>query len=105
MNEPSTPTPHATNALLEILYNRADQELRSKLSKAGEAFDAVIRPIGMPGWFNISSSKTAGQAISELEGDLFKALKDKNREAYVADWLNKNNQVIAMLREFENQQG
>jgi hypothetical protein len=105
MNEPSTPpTPHTTNALLEILYKKADWELEEKLRKAAEAFEAVIRPIGMPGWFSMSTTKNAGEAIAELERDLFKAIKDKNRQKYVEDWMNKNNQVLAMLREFESQQ-
>lgn len=47
----------------------------------------------------------AGKAIFRLKESLFSSLQERNREAYVEDWMNKNNQVLAMLRDFDNQQG
>lgn len=109
MNDPVPVTPppaQTTNALLEILYKKADWELEEKLLNAADAFEAVIKPLGRPHMIQVGHGpkEPATQAIYTLRNNLLQALKDKNRQAHVEDWMNKNNQVLAMLREFESQQ-
>lgn len=101
----TSPPTQTTNALLEILYKRADRELRDKLDTSGASFDPIFRSFGMHPHHVKVGDVDAGKAIFRLKESLFSELQERNRQAYVEDWMNKNNQVLAMLREFDNQQG
>ncbi len=97
-----------TDKLTALLHQKADAELNQKLSylekcwEKDDAFKVRTKSTHTNGSdITIRNDTWIPSLLTTVHKAVFEALRDKNRERYVSEWLYKMNQMIDSVNDLQ----
>jgi hypothetical protein len=97
-----------TDKLTALLHKKADAELNQKLNyldycwKKDDAFKVYTKSTHTNGSnITIRNDTWIPALLTTVHEAVFEALRDKNRERYVSEWLYKMNQMLDSVNDLQ----